>query len=73
MTTQTKTSKTIQINPAAPFAGIAGIVIGAMLFGFGLGVLAPVPTAVGMIMLFCGLFIMAGLLKPNESATHRRS
>lgn len=73
MTTNTiSKTKTIAIDPSAPYAGISLVLLGAMLFGFGVGVTTAVPIFFGMGMLLLGLFIMVGLLKANMEATHRK-
>lgn len=73
MTTNTiSKTKTIVIDPSAPYAGISFTLLGAMLFGFGVGVATAVPIAFGLVMLFLGLFILGGLLKANMEATHRK-
>lgn len=71
MSTNT-TTKSITISPAAPYAGLAGIILGSILFGLGLGWVAPLPIIFGMIMLFLGLFIVVGLFRPYTYATHRK-
>lgn len=64
--------KRINIDPAAPYAGLAFALFGAMIFGIGVGTMAPIPMIVGLLMMGLGTFILVGLVSERKEGTHRR-
>lgn len=73
MSTQTTIrNRRIELDPALPIAGLSMAIVGAILFGLGMG-LPSVPIGiVGAGMLILGMYIMVGFMLERGDQSHRK-